>query len=205
MANTSKKKKRTAAKKNPAVKVITRYRNKAEKKAKGRKRNGMHRSRNPLHIAGFGMKQIAEGCVGAAGGAIATGALTEKVFGKHNEGPIGWLLNLGVAGLLGWGSYKYISPVFGTGVLFGGGGATVRRIWDEKVSRLIPVAINAATNGESDGKGMGDASFSSSGMYALNGYYEATYPDFQLGERYGSAAAAPPPPPSAIHHDHLIA
>jgi hypothetical protein len=197
MANTSKKKKRTA-KKNPAVKVITRYRNKATK-AKGRKRNGMHRSKNPLNIAGFGMKQVAEGCVGAAGGAIATGALTEKIFGKHNEGPIGWLLNLGVAGLLGWGSYKYVSPVFGTGVLFGGGGATVRRIWDEKVSKLIPVAISAATGGESDGKGMGDASFSSSGMYALNGYYEATYPDFELGERRGAPAPAP------VNHAHLIA
>lgn len=208
MANSSKKKPRSAAQKaatrrmlaartdNPSAKVITRYKNGAGKGKKPRKRNGMHRTRNPFSVAGFNLKQLAEGGVGAAGGAIATRAITERFFSGHNEGLTGYALNLSVAVGLGYAAFRFLKlPTLATGIVFGGVGSTMQRVYSENISKLVPAAMIAATGGESTGRGMGDAEYSHAGTYVLNGYYQATYPEgVQLGERIG----APEPLPALL-------
>jgi hypothetical protein len=134
------------------------------------------------------MKQIGELALGAFGGALAVRSSTEKVLGPiHNEGFKGYAVNIGFALFYGWLGAKFISPVVGGGILAGGGGTIVQRFWDEHVSKLVPVAALTISGGETQGKGLGDMSYSDIGTENLKGYYEAVYmPRSTMGARLGA-------------------
>jgi len=176
MANKAKKRRHNVSagkrrRRNPAVKTIVRYKNRA--KARKARRNPAHR-RNPFHIAGYGVKQIGTLAGGAFVGALATRSLTSKILGPgHNEGLQGYVANALVALGLGWAGARFVNPLFGGGILAGGGGTIVQRFWDEKVAKLVPVAAMAISGGASAGHGMGDISYD--GAATLEGYYNSAF------------------------------
>lgn len=188
---------------NPAIKVVTRYRNKGHKAAAKRRHNPARRSRNPLTVAGFGMKQILQVSVGAFGGAMATRKLTSVILkGGSNEGFVGYLTNGAIALGLGMLGARWVNPVFGGGVIAGGVGTIWQRFYDENIGKLRSVAAHAISGGTSDGKGMGDISYDEHPARALEGYYNATYMPRQeiegdLGSGLPSLAI---PGPVLAHH-----
>ncbi|HUD75851.1 MAG TPA: hypothetical protein VMQ76_12330 [Terracidiphilus sp.] len=163
--------------KNPAVvtRTITRYKNRGKAKA-GRRRNPRH-SRNQFQVAGFGFKEMGIAAVGAFGGGLLTRKLTSIALGKigHNEGIVGYGTNIGVAIGLGLLGAHLVSPVFGIGILAGGGGTIVQRFYDEHIGQLHKVVATAISGAPHDGKGMGDISYDQPAVAALEGYYESAY------------------------------
>jgi hypothetical protein len=162
------------------TKSVTRYQNGVTVKTKRRpaaKRNG-------LEIGGFRAGQIIEGGIGAGAGFLFTGGVAEKLLRKYNEGWIGYIgtLLLGIGGgyaINRWGK----RPVLATGFVFGTAGAVSRRLYEEKIVKILPAAMHMLT-GE---KALGDVAFSSQGIRALSGYYHTSGGDnIEIGERFGS-------------------
>lgn len=218
MANTSKKRKsvrrrrhsnpaarRTRRSRRNSVLFVGSRRNRGHRRSSRRHRNP-RRQRNPFNLGGYGLKQWAEVGVGAFSGSMFTRFLTEKIFklfGLRNEGPVGYLGNIAVAFGLGYGTFKFASPVLGIGVVAGGLGSTTQRVWDERISKVIPAAVVTIT-GQPDHSGMGDVSYSDSGVAALSGYYSATWPEVELGspllpEAVGGSAPMAMPAPASRH------
>jgi hypothetical protein len=165
------------------TKSVVRYKNGVMVKTKKRpsaKRNG-------LSIGGFQAKTILEGGVGAGIGFLATGAAAEKAFGKYNQSWLGY----GLTTLLGIGGGYAINrwakrPVLATGFVFGTVGAVSRRIYEEKIVKILPAAVHVLT-GE---KSLGDVAFSRQGIRALSGYYHVSGGEnIEIGERFGARPA----------------
>lgn len=155
----------------------------AKRNSRRRNPRGRRVRRNP-NVAGFDLMQIAKVGAGAIVGGIGTRAITQKVLGDDkNKGVMGYGSNLIVAVALGWLGAK-VNSDFGLGVIAGGVANTLQRIWDEQVAKVSPSATPAL-------KGMGDASFSDSG---LGDYVSATWPAVQVGGAYAPAAALPAAP-----------
>lgn len=176
------------------TKSIVRYRNGSKKTAHRVKR---YAKRNGLSIGGFSAGQVAEGGVGAGIGFLATGAASQKLFGKYNESWVGYLLTLalGVGG--GYAINRWAKrPVLATGFVFGTAGAVARRVYEEKVVKVLPAAIHMIT-GE---KTMGDVAFEPRGIRALSGYYHTTGGDnIEIGDRFGYSRPAPVVVPGPRH------
>jgi len=153
------------------------YKNGATKKKKAAKRNG-------ISVLGFGPLALAEGGVGALGGFLATGAAAEKIFRKYNTGWVGYGLTLLLGGVGGYAINRWAKrPVLATGFVFGTVGAVSRRVYEEKVVKILPAAVHMLT-GE---KALGDVAFSPQGIRALSGYYRTSGGDtLEIGERLGT-------------------
>lgn len=202
------KKKRTAAQKaatrrmlaahrNPAVKVITKYRT----KARHSKRNPAHR-RNPVGVGGFGIKQIAEIAAGAVAGAAVTRKGTALLLGAaNNQGATGYAVNFGMALGAGYLVAKFIKmPLLGVGIAAGGVGTIYQRWYDENISLVHKVAALAITGGASAGKGMGDISYDEWGASSLRGYISDSY---HPEDRY--SALPMPSLHKSVHEAEIIA
>jgi hypothetical protein len=190
-----------ARSKNPSVKVVTRYRNKTHK-ARARRCNPSRRSRNPFNVAGFGAKQIAIGGVSAFAGGLATRKLTSVVLGTsgNNKGFMGYGLNL-VFAIAGGLLLARWSPAAGAGWAFGGVGTTAQRFYDEHMSPVRKVLALAMTQGESDGKGMGDISYDDWAVSALQGYYNTAYvARSTVMDELGAPVVPIAPPHAAMHY-----
>ena len=190
MSNPRKKSRR----KNPAIKTRKNSRrNPYVAKAKGRKRNG--RRRNPFAVAGHSAFSIVKLAAGGLGGAVGTRALTQLVMKDKNDGLTGYAANIAVALLLGFGAGKFLGTEVGTGVMVGGLASTTQRIWDEKVSKVLPAAVAAATGSQpASTKGLGDVSYSDDGLGrigALGMYVGADFPTTINRGPYVAAAALP--------------
>jgi hypothetical protein len=134
--------------------------------------------RNPS-IGGFSANELIKLALGAAGGTLATKYATQLILQDKNQGPIGYGVMAGVAIALGWASAKFLGRDVATGVVAGGVGAVVLRIFQEQVSGTTPASMS----------GLGDPDFAGLGEYTTG-----TYP--VPGWTYG-APALPPGPAAA--------
>ena len=189
-------KKRTAAQKAAFKKMIAARgkSNRGTKKRNGLKvynLNGKPRKkgkRNGSLMPGSGIaakaKYIAEGGIGAAIGVVATGATAQKVFGKYDTGWLGYALNigLGVAGAALITKYAK-RPVLAAGFLLGTAGSQVRRIYQEKIVKILPTHVGTPSG---DVKPLGDVTFSPAAIRALSGVYHGSVGgDGEVGSRLG--------------------
>jgi len=197
MAN-PKSKKKSAKRKNPAGAIVKKYKNAARSK----RRNPMHRSKNPFNVAGLGLKQVGIISVGAFGGAMATRKVTSFVLGKmgNNNGFVGYGTNVAVAVGLGLIAGKFVGPLFGGGVVAGGVGTIWQRFYDEHIGVLNKV-VAAAVGGPADGKGMGDISYDETATLTLEGYYESRFtPDTEILGEIGPGPMAVGAPVIPLSH-----
>ncbi|HEY1209989.1 MAG TPA: hypothetical protein VGE85_11515 [Terracidiphilus sp.] len=176
-----------AARKNPGIKVVTRYRNKARKL----KRNPGHK-RNPVSVGGFGIKQIGEIAAGAIVGAAVTRKGTAMILGAaNNQGATGYLVNFGLALGAGYAVARWAKlPLVGVGIAAGGVGTIYQRWYDENISLVHKVAALAITGGTSTGKGLGDISYDNWGAASLRGYIADEY---RPEDTYSAIARKPLP------------
>jgi len=94
-----------------------------------------HRSRRNPAIGGFQSNEILKLALGATGGTLGTKYLTELVLKDKNTGATGYAVSAAVAIALAWASRKFLGDdKFAEGVLAGGAGAVVLRIWQDQVS-----------------------------------------------------------------------
>jgi hypothetical protein len=186
------KKRKRNRRKNPAAKSRKRNPIFMAKRSRSRKRNG-GRSRNPFAVAGHNPWSIAKLAVGGLGGAVATRAATQVVLKDKNDGIAGYTANIVVAMLLGYGAGKFLGADVGTGVLVGGLASTTQRIWDEKVSKVLPAAVAAATGTQpATVKGLGDVSYSDDGLGRLGALGMYVNADFPLSHNNGPYVPALP-------------
>lgn len=143
-------------------------------------RRRTHRRRNPFSVAGNRPAKLVTLGLSAGAGGIATRFLPNLVAKRFNEGLAGYGLNVLSAIALGMVAGKTLGKEEGVAVLLGGLAATGIRIWDDNVSKVLPIAA-AVKAGATPGvtiKGLGDASFSDDGL----GRFEAAqWPGVQLG------------------------
>jgi len=208
MANPKKRKKR-----NPWAKA--RRRNAVPKAAKSRrrknptwikmrnKRRNSGRRRNPIAVAGKDPISMLKLGVSAAGGAIGTRAITNLALRSKNAGWLGYSVNIVVALGLGYLGGK-MSEEVGLGLMVGGLGSTAQRIWDDKVSGVLPAAAAvvqsaAASAGASvPAKSLGDVSYSDDGLgrALLGEYVSASFPLDVIRGPYISSGGTPSLPPA---------
>jgi len=124
---------------------------------KARSRNPFrHRrhSRNPL-FGGVSLQNIVELGVGAAGGVIGAGYLSQMVLGANNVGMAGYAGDAIATLAIAWAAQKFLGrQELAKGVLAGGFGAIIKRFWDDNVS------------GSSQSmSGLGNRSFAGLGYY----------------------------------------
>ncbi|MFB3813418.1 MAG: hypothetical protein ACE14L_04840 [Terriglobales bacterium] len=189
---TNPRKKRNARRRNPFAKA-------GRKHDSRRRRNpivqhGRRRRRNPsLAVAGYKPVGILKLGAGAAAGAIATRAVTQLVLRDRNEGLMGYGANVLAALGLGYLASK-VDAEFAAGVIAGGFGSTMQRIWNERVSLTSPAASPEL-------KGMGDVDYSDNG---LGEFVNANWPAVAVNGAYtalpaaGAAAAAPAAVPERL-------
>lgn len=153
-----------------------------------RRRGGRRRNPGGVAIAGYNGLALIKLGAGAAGGAIATRALTQMVLKDKNTGFMGYGVNFATALALGWVSAKFAGNEVAAGVLSGGIGSTIMRIWNDRVSQTSAAALS----------GLGDIDFSDDGLGAYlpqvsptpvdrGGYYQVTPAGLPAG---GTAAPA---------------
>lgn len=125
--------------------------------AKGKRRNPFMRRRghrrNPV-FGGVSAKTILELGLGAAGGVIGAGYLSQLVLGGSNAGVMGYVADSVSTLFLAWIANKFSSGDIAKGVLAGGFGAVIKRIWAENI---------AGTS--SSMQGLGNLEFAGLGAY----------------------------------------
>jgi len=89
------------------------------------------RHRNPF---GFQGKEILELGLGAVGGVVGSGYLSQMVLGGSNTGFMGYAGDGIATILLAWLAQKFANAKIAEGVLAGGFGALFKRIWVENIS-----------------------------------------------------------------------
>jgi hypothetical protein len=124
---------------------------------KARSRNPFRRrrhSRNPL-FGGVSMANVVELGVGAAGGVIGAGYLSQMVLGANNVGPVGYLGDAIATLAIAYVAQKFLGrQELAKGVLAGGFGAIIKRFWDDNVSGT-----------STSMSGLGNRSFAGLGYY----------------------------------------
>jgi hypothetical protein len=115
--------------------------------------------RNPS-IGGFSANELIKLALGAAGGTLATKYATQLILQDKNQGAIGYGVMAGVAIALGWASAKFLGRDVATGVVAGGVGAVVLRIFQEQVTGSTPASMS----------GLGDPDFAGLGEYTTGTY-----------------------------------
>lgn len=192
MSNPHKKK----ARRNPFAKIAKKSRRRKNPAYVAKKRNG--RRKNPFQVAGMNTTSMLKLALGAGAGAVGTRGITQIILKDKNEAVTGYVGNIVAALALAYAGAKALGPEVGSGILAGGLAATVQRIWDEKVSKVLPAAVAAATGvTPATVKGLGDVSYSDDGlgkMGALGQYVNASFP---LSSESGPYVATPPALPAA--------
>lgn len=183
MTNPKKRKRRAKA----------RRRNPFHGKARSRRRNPIYRAkvyrrrrRNPsFAVAGYKPVDLLKLGASAAAGAVAARAITQVALKDKNQGLMGYGANILVSIALGYFGSK-LSQEVGVGLLAGGLGSTMQRIWDERVSNVSPAAQPQLS-------GLGDASYSDNGLgeYVNADWYQPTF----MGPA-APAAGVPTPAPA---------
>jgi hypothetical protein len=176
---------------NPYSKVVRRHKN---------------RRRNPMAVAGNSPSQILMLALGAGAGAVGTRGITQLVLKSKNEGPYGYAANVVAALGLGFVGAKFLGPNVGNSMLAGGLAATVQRLWDDKVSKVLPAVSSAATGAPAGTtvKGLGDVSYSDDGLgrAVLGDYVNAKFPYTENNGPYGASAPALPAAAPAANPMH---
>jgi len=113
------------------------------------------RRRNP--IGGFSGSELLSLGLGAAGGAIGSRYLAQTLLGDKNTGAMGYAANIAASIALAWAASKYAGREIASGVVAGGIGAVLMRLWSEKVSQTSPAAMSGY---------LGDIDFSGDGLGA---------------------------------------
>jgi hypothetical protein len=168
---------------------------------KSRRNPHSRRRRNPFTVAGRGPGKLVTLGISAGAGAIATRFLPNLVAKKFNDGVTGYGLNVLTAVALGMAGAKMLGQDVGEAMALGGLAATVQRVWDDKVSKVLPIAAatkaglptSEAANVRSI-KGLGDVSYSDDGM---GRYDQVQWPGPIDGGPYVAAAPAPAALPPA--------
>jgi hypothetical protein len=139
--------------------------------------------------------------LGAGAGAVGTRGITQLVLKTKNEGLYGYAANVAASISLGLLGAKFLGAGVGNAMLAGGLAATVQRLWDDKVSKILPAVSSAATGAPAGTtvKGLGDVSYSDDGLgrAILGDYVNATFPYTQNNGPYGGSAPAPALPAPA--------
>jgi hypothetical protein len=168
-----------ARKRNNVLYVLTNPKRKAMAK-RSRSRNKSHRrhhfglarrtksrnpfrrrrhSRNPL-FGGVSMQNIVELGVGAAGGVIGAGYLSQMVLGSNNVGVTGYFGDAIATLAIAWAAQKFLGRgELAKGVLAGGFGAIIKRFWDDNVSGT-----------STSMSGLGNRSFAGLGYYTSRNF-----------------------------------
>jgi hypothetical protein len=196
------RKQRHARKRNNVLYVLTNPKRKAmAKRRHHRSRNRKHHfgmtrrsksrnpfrrrrhSRNPL-FGGVSMQNIVELGVGAAGGVIGAGYLSQMLLGANNVGPTGYLGDAAATLAIAWAAQKFLGrSELAKGVLAGGFGAIIKRFWDDNVSGT-----------STSMSGLGNRSFAGLGYYTNRNFPlpTSTYsPGFATPSLPVTAGAAP--------------
>jgi hypothetical protein len=149
---------------------------------------GRRRRRNP-GIGGFSGTELLSLGLGAAGGAIGTRYLTQAILGDKNTGFMGYGTNLATAIALAWAAHKFVGREIAAGVVAGGIGSLLMRLWSEKVSLTSPTAMSGY---------LGDIDFSGDGLgaYIASGFplptvsgTQGNYLQIPAGASWGPAMA----------------
>jgi hypothetical protein len=101
------------------------------------------RRRNPA-IGGFSSSELLKLATGSAVGSIGTGYLTQLLLADKNTGPMGYGATAAIAIALAWAAKKVggAGDDLAKGVLAGGLGALLMRIYREQVSGTSPAALS---------------------------------------------------------------
>lgn len=99
--------------------------------------------RNPA-IGGFNSSELIKLATGSAVGSIGTGYLTQLLLADKNTGPMGYGATAAIAIALAWAAKKVggAGDDLAKGVLAGGLGALLMRIYREQVSGTSPAALS---------------------------------------------------------------
>jgi len=119
------------AKKHRRTSKASHSRNPFKSKRKNFRRR--HHVRNPQFM-GMNGKQVLELGLGAVGGMIGSGYVSQMVLGANNVGIMGYVSDAVATGVLAWLAAKFASGDIAKGVLAGGLGALGKRIWQDNVS-----------------------------------------------------------------------
>jgi hypothetical protein len=149
IANTRKS---AMAKRHRSSKKASHHRNPFKKSHRTHYRRHRH-VRNPM-FGGVSGKQILELGLGAVGGMIGSGYISQMVLGGSNVGLMGYLSDAVATIALSWLANKFSSSEIAKGVLAGGFGALGKRIWQDNVSGT-----------STSMSGLGNRDFASLGYY----------------------------------------
>lgn len=111
----------------------------------GKSRNRKHRSnpfrrrhhRNPMGQSNVDILKLAGG---ALVGVVGSGYLSQMALGANNSGVIGYASDAVATLALAWAANKFVGGKVGEGVLAGGFGALLKRIWQENVSGNVAMS-----------------------------------------------------------------
>ncbi len=135
---------------NPRKRRSSRRRSRAKNRKASKRNPFMKRSfrrrghrRNPA-IGGFNSSELVKLGVGSAIGSLGTGYVTQLALGDKNTGPMGYAATAAIAVGLAWGAKKIggAGDDLAKGVLAGGLGALLMRIYREQVSGTSPAALS---------------------------------------------------------------
>ena len=196
MSNPRKKKARR--RKNPLAKAAKSIRRRRRNPTyQARKRNGSGRRSNPFQVAGLSTTGMLKLALGAGAGAVGTRGITQLILKEKNENLMGYIGNVTVAIALAYAGGKAMGSDVAAGVLAGGLAATVQRAWDEKVSKVLPAAVAAATGvTPATVKGLGDVSYSDDGLGRMGALGQFVNASFPLSTESGPYVATPPALPA---------
>src|SRR5271170_110819 len=170
---------------NPKRKASMAHRRRSRSKNKSKSHSRKHRNpflkrrrgsrRNP-QILGLSAKQVIELGLGAAGGVIGAGYLSQMVLGGSNVGVMGYAADTVSTLVLAWVANKFASGDVAKGVLAGGIGAVIKRIWTDNVS-----------GGSGSVSGLGNLEFA--GLGGLGVYKNQSFPLPTSSGQYALQAA----------------
>jgi hypothetical protein len=116
-------------------------------------------SRNPL-FGGVSLQNIIELAVGAAGGVIGAGYISQMALGANNVGPTGYVGDAVATLAIAYAAQKFLGRTeLAKGVLAGGFGAIIKRFWDDNVSGT-----------STSMSGLGNRSFAGLGYYTSRNF-----------------------------------
>jgi len=170
MANPRRKKSRNRRARNSA---FPRHRRSRRAKNPFSMRRRHSRSRNPI---GMGSSDILKLGLGAFGGAIGSGYLTQMLLNTSNAGFMGYAGDAVATLVLAWAANKFSGPKVAEGVIAGGFGALIKRVWQEQVSGNVSMS------------GLGNGDYL--GYYSARNY---ALPTTTAGGSYALAAPAGTP------------
>lgn len=124
-----------------------------------------HRRSNP--IAGMDSKKLLSLALGAGAGVLGSKYITQLALGDNNSGVVGYAGTAFVVIGLGWAAHKFAGDNLATGVVAGGLGALLLRIFQENVS---------GTSAAASMSGLGDPDMKALGVRGLGEFTPGSMP-----------------------------